>query len=647
MVRIERNGRLLELYPGTKITFKMRSSLLTEDVIPLTYSLPFKLPLKGTANAVLLDFPAHPQRKGGIQPMDVTIYFKDGKPRKGILKINTVNDDFAEANITVDKSLEDIANQKLPELLQDIHPIEIESFKQTIEIRVVVNDLVYPGYIANGQPVSITVNGQEFSTPAQSTLNVSFARIMYEALRDQINNASLGVTAAVLGDSFTNIRLQIQNDTSGTNSLFTLDLNKYLDLYASQAAWYWAVYEEEDWINNHITAIRNAINAHDGNTFMFAPVKNPKFSDDERYPGWQNVHFNYNLSNKEDISGFITPFPRLYSVITEIMKKLGYKVSNNYISTGSFSKIYLYSNVAADAWVKIYGNVVPTGLGPFSLKYEYDQEINIHASVMRLGDYLPDISARDFLNAIKSLFNLEIKYNPNRAEVTILPARLQAKDLMSAAPDMTPFAILPLEFTSPEVEATTIKSLGFEVDSSDALNQSLQDWQQPILVNANGNKEIVAKVSSIRDEILTIPYPQNTADSSVGPACTVEISGVIKGNGSRSKIKLMLYRGRIGLINMPLATSRNTAWPFYSSSAISLEWSGASGLYEMFWKNFVQLRNDNTMMRCTMTYPPEILSRLDDLPAQFIKGSLYVWKEGDLSPEEVAADKAKMLFVLI
>ena len=125
MVRIEINGQALELFPNTRITFKMRSSLLTEDVIPLTYSLPFKFPMKGTLNPVLLNLPYNPQVKGGIQPFDVTIYFKDGKPRPGILRINTVNEVFAEANITVDKSLEDVASKKITDLLSDIYPIEV------------------------------------------------------------------------------------------------------------------------------------------------------------------------------------------------------------------------------------------------------------------------------------------------------------------------------------------------------------------------------------------------------------------------------------------------------------------------------------------------------------------------------------------
>jgi hypothetical protein len=650
MVRIQlTNGEFLQLFPKSRIVWKMRNPILIENVLPLTYSLPFKIPMKDSANAVNLNYPFHPQIKRSTLQYDVVIWFADSRPRKAILTISEANEEFAEVTITVDKSIENLADQSIRTVLADIIGAEVASpVAQQVDIQVVGNPMFYPGYIAAGKLVRIKINDSEFSTPATSVLTFVNANVMYTALVNQINTAAIGVTASVEGVDAATIRIRIVNNTPGINNLFQLDLQTILDEYRDgDHAWYWKVYEEESWIATHISQVVTMVGGVNGGNFIFPPVKNSRFSPDENYPGYQNILYNFNLEEKDTLVGFITPFPRLSYVLTEVMKAIGYTVTNNYISTGEFSKIYLYSNVSADFYTKAYGTVVIGPLGGFDLIYDFDKEVNIHVNQLNLGRYLPDVKVREFLTAIKSLFNLEYKYNPQRGEVEIIPARLKRGDLIATAPDVTQHAILPLNFTNPDKEISTIRSLAFKVDTADELQQDLQDWQQPIILNANGNKDVTVEVSSLRDVIDGVPYPLVLNLDMTVPHLQAEIVGIFNNSGSPAALRLCHYRGVMPVSNTPVATSRTLFWPPVPAGSLSLTWHGPDGLYERFWKNFVELRNDRPMMRNAMTYPPEIIGNLEDHPAQFINGSLYIWKECDHESRETGADISKMLWIVM
>lgn len=649
MVRIQlANGDFLQLYPNARIVWKMRNSLLTENVLPLTYSLPFKIPMRDSINAVNLSHPYHPQLKRSTLQYDVIIWFAEGRPRKGLLSISDANEDFAEVTITIDKSLENLSDQSIREVLANVSGASLSSPPtQVMDFQVVANNLFYPAYIAAGKLVSITINDTEFSTPATSVLTFNNANVMYTALVNQINAASLGVTASVQGVDAATIRLRITNNSPGTSNLFSLDLHKYLDEYRDgDHAWYWKVYEEETWLAAHISQVVTMTTNANGGNFITPPVRNEKFSGDERYPGFQNVHYNFNLSEKESIAGFITPFPRLAYVLTEMMKALGYTITNNYINTGDFSKIYLYTNVAADSHVQVYGPVITGPLGGFDLVYSFDKEVNIHTSQLLLGRFLPEMKVKEFLAAVKSIFNLEFRYNLQRAEVEIIPARLKRGDLIAQSRDMTRYAVLPLNITNPDKEISTIRSIGFKVDTSDELQNDLEDWQRPIILNANGNKDIEVEACSIRDAMDATPYPFFLDLEITLPHLQAEITGVLKDSGQPARLRFCHYRGIMPFSSSPIATSRDLPYPIPGGDII-FSWHGPKGLYEQFWKNFVELRNDRTMMRNTMTYPPEIISNLEDYPAQFINGSLYIWKECDHETRETGEDVSRMLWIVM
>jgi hypothetical protein len=256
------------------------------------------------------------------------------------------------------------------------------------------------------------------------------------------------------------------------------------------------------------------------------------------------------------------------------------------------------------------------------------------------------MTLREFLTAIKSAFNLEYRYNPQRAEVEIIAARLRRSDLIAGAPDMTQHAVLPLKFSTPDKELSTIRSLGFKVDESDELQKDLQPWQQPFVLNPAGNKDVVIELVSMRDAIDGVPWPPLLDFFFAVPHLQVELPGVINGSGSPAKLRLCHYRGTMPLTGIPIATSRNLFW-ILPAGEISLEWQGAAGLYQRFWKNFVELRNDRTLMQCSMTYPPDVIGSLEDFPAQFIQGSLYVWQECDHESQTTGEDQSKVIWVVM
>lgn len=655
MVRIETlDGRNLELYPKTSITWKQRNALLYEDVIPVTYSLPFKFPLKGTQNSILLGFPEEPQNVQQLsKSIDVNVYLTSALPRRGILKLKTANEDYAEGNITIDKSTDDIAAKKLSEVLKDEVIFSIGDIYQKMEIRILENPYYFSDFVANGGQVGLTINEQEFITPAQGISDAG-ALAMHEDLRDQINAANINVTAVVLGTTHNLVRLELTKNTPGTSDFFKLNLKKYLDAHnADNAAssYIWVIDEETDWIVAQIAAVQSAVSSITGGSVIFPPIKNAKFASDERWVGWQNVGYNLNYSDYEDILAYLTPCIQVTKIIQSIMQSLGYSIINNYINTGDFAKFYLYSNIAADAGIQVYGDAeqIFEGEDPYPFKFEYqiDKEINVHAFPILLGRYCSDFTIKEFLTAIRSAFNLEFDYDVVRKEVTILPARNGASNLISKAIDVTQFAVFPIELTTPEGEVSTIKSMGFTVDTADEQQKTIQTWQKPIIVNPSGIKETTIPMVSIKDNpIDNVPVP-TTPDATVPlPACEIDLPGVINGSGSASKFRIVQYRGKPALTGIQVVTSRNLSHPLITDINTSLEWSGANGLYEKFWKGFIALRNENDMMRCTMTYPPEIAERLEDFPVQAINGSFYLWKEADLvnGPD---MDKSKCLFVLL
>jgi hypothetical protein len=130
------------------------------------------------------------------------------------------------------------------------------------------------------------------------------------------------------------------------------------------------------------------------------------------------------------------------------------------------------------------------------------------------------------------------------------------------------------------------------------------------------------------------------------PHLQLELPGVVKGSGSPARLRLYHYRGVMPVTGIIITTSRNLFW-LLPAGGISPEWNGAAGLHQQFWKNFVELRNDRTLMQCRMTYPPEFIGRLEEYPAQFIQGSLYVWQECDHESMANGEDQSKVIWVVM
>lgn len=678
MVKIEIDGNKLKLSSGQKIRFKLRNPMMYEDVLPKYYSFPFNIDLSNGTNSFMLNYPQIWNNANKIsRKIDASIYlFGSNNPKKSVLNFNTVSNETAEINITVEKNVDDIADKKLNEL--DFGTITLEN-----TVYKYIRLQFYPEILTSGLgtffsfhycDTILVISGVTFTVPVNpSNTKVS---VMSDLIA-QINASDLPINANLIYVSSVPV-IELIATIPGTEGAFTLDnlselaRNHNPDIAPLPANFAINSYyfdfpkiDEDTWIDNHVKAVRtsvkNLIDSYnpDTSTVVFPLVENVKFIDDEQYTNLQNGLFTDILYNKESLV-FLTPMIPLHIIIKKAFKALGFDVVGSFINDAGIKRIIVYSNVAADFFTRYYGNDGATSTDESTYTnpiFDIDKDINIHASTITVARHCPDMSIKEFITALRTAFNLEYNYNYQNKTVDISIYQSDSNNLIQNAKDFTKQMVNKFQLQNSNANATTIKSFKFETDSSDDKPKQLGilDYQEPLVIDKNAKKEITPKISSICEESVY----------GFSKLAAVQIPGYYNNQGSISKLKLLQYFHRPSVPDditipdfakiktdssyflMPFALNKDT-YPFFTYvSNWSLSWPGEKGLYKKCWEKQTQLLNDGTQVKTAITFSNTDLINIGEHLFHILNGSIAVWKDIDVEVDEENIATAEVIYQLL
>lgn len=658
MVQIEINNEYLELPNELKLSLKQRNELLYEETLPLTYSLPFKLFLT-PKNCEILNYPQEWKNKALFTgEMECLVYlFENDNPRKSLLNFKSCSDTEVECYIQVGKDLGNITELSLNEIDMGTMQIVQDDDNPFFDERRIGGSFgeTVPGQFINPE---IYINGVKFSLYCMhevgETLEEKTTRMALE-FKNLVDNSNIGVIV----DNFEIAPYSADPLPSGFGIAFILKStvsHQYINVVKQQFSIstpyivgseqkFWSWFLEADILvrwdlirNDSVYVIgkikelhQSYINNNVEYPCLFPIVNNTRFVGEDSTNF--NLFQNFNLEDttfSDDLLAFATPMPFLVYIIKKTFKFLGFDAVGDFFENDAIKRLILYSNVAADQWFCDYGlgNYIINDDG-YNVTYPNSRNVNFHSNLIKISKYAPNMSIKDFLIAVRTSFNLKFTYDYKNMTVNVE----FVKDLQSfkihQAPNLTEYFVnsWSMQFQKAQDKNVSIKSFEFDIDSNDNQNSFLLPYQQKLIIDKNGKKEIKPKIGTIGEEVI---------ESCMMPS--VKIDGVYNGGGETiSQLKMLQVFGfrtdrnpaENNIKDQLYAMSQDRYAFFTRVSPLTISWQGDKGFYNQFWKNFTKLLVENKTLKIKTTFPPEQLSRMEENPFVFVNDSLLLFKEQD------------------
>jgi len=205
----------------------------------------------------------------------------------------------------------------------------------------------------------------------------------------------------------------------------------------------------------------------DSSDYVFFPVYNPAFYTENLFPSttpdheaymnfWSEDSFNNEVAAELDqgIEGGynLVPFPYALYVLRNAIEEAGYELSSSILTDAELQKLVIWNNQALD---KAY---------PFQVLNAY-LEYNLHRFQIDLREHVPDISLRDFISGWMGNFCLAAFTTGKTLEL------IPRKEVLASAAiiDWSDKCLVGAELDLEEGKGYTLFA---ELDGSDALHAS-------------------------------------------------------------------------------------------------------------------------------------------------------------------------------
>jgi hypothetical protein len=384
---------------------------------------------------------------------------------------------------------------------------------------------------------------------------------------------------------------------------------------------------------------------------QFPEIYNDKFYDDAEVEngnyGLLMNHFDSEnatfIANYYDVIADIyhnintlVPQPYFYHVISEIFKWLGYEISGDFSKDANIKKLLIYNNYALDK---------------FS---DFQKGLNIFHGDFNIKDILPDISLREFINAIKDFFAVGIFFDTSSAKVLMIYKKTilndnRYYDIDAYTPDehentFSENAGFSLEYNfdgnswADLVKVDLSKKTFIEVEKFSDLYPFHGDTENLYYVKNTG--QFYISKDSLRDDAWTRQsekyYPITSGDkklkikTAIGPVLTNTLIGSLKhgivpimretgtslafGTGKNDPgLKLMIWHGKQRDVDgklYPCASSLN-----YDSNGnklldFSLLLDDENGIYNLFHKDWLEFQTDADEIRVVAKLPVAVYFKI-------------------------------------
>jgi hypothetical protein len=267
--------------------------------------------------------------------------------------------------------------------------------------------------------------------------------------------------------------------------------------------------------------------------------KNPSHNKYVNYFNTSGVFLNYSSTN------VVTPFPYLVYIIRRVFQHFGYYVTGDILDDPEINKLVVYNNYA------------------------------LSSTAITFNNHVPDMTVGEFLIAIKNLLGWGYIFNPTDKSVRIITLNevLENQTYKDHTSKAEPTYQLELN------EYNGFK-LTQELDSGDEAYKLESDSWATYKVG-NGGEEKPTKASTILCR--TIEDSVNTARDWTVPVVNQ------KGTSSDFDLGTNKFSLRLLFYNGLQEDSLSNDYPqgSFATSALSLRWSGSTGLYNTYFKNWL------------------------------------------------------------
>ena len=375
--------------------------------------------------------------------------------------------------------------------------------------------------------------------------------------------------------------------------------------------------------------------------------------------GSYQTNHGYDTSTLEEVFWSTTyiPFIKYNYVLKELFKILDLTVVSDFIESVDMKQLCIF-NIS-------------------TLDYNPTLDFNLMKQDYELQDYLPAVSGLTVVNALKTIFNQLMFIDNNIVEIIPVKTILNTPE-----EDISKYS--PPEYSNSTLNANGV-TFSYAKDDQDLLYNNPTFTPKTVVVGDGKTKNEAPDrylFASRQNASITWPFwaslpalPTNLTDNPGelstygiyrGPLKSDEYpSKVILPNGTPlsdiegpdvdyDRLMLTFYRGK-QLNNLgnpyPLATPFSTEQSAGSVGELSLEWDGEDGLYNTFWKDYLESVNKAKETTKLLDLPPHKFkdfatfkepNKLINSPAGQMRGIL---KEISITLKGNTASKSTCVFV--
>lgn len=468
---------------------------------------------------------------------------------------------------------------------QSLRDVAAETLFMSTQKKVII--LTYESLTFGGTSSSVTLTVNDITFSATGHANLS------DALDDLIaqNNTDTVATKAVA----TRIGLdQIRLTSIGVGARDWFDHTQTRDGSGVLGLGFTEVDISEAWITTHQANLLAFMDATVPETWpsqklIFYPVKNTGFYSEGNHPGfggYLNFYDNpadtfesnfVDFNTKVASARSITPFPYVYGVLEKIFTQYGIGLAGPVWEDTELRSLTFYNNRALDAHDYVYGtngNIV--------------EPINLWDPEIRIQDHVPDITVAELLVDFRKLFNTGFFLNEREGKMILRTAQdiLDSDEIR----DLDPYIAGQFPVLYDLFEGITFSS---EQDPEDNLikerPEELTDYIIPL-----GREKITSGTATLlmllRDVQRAAALPVTwKIPAAKQPGASLYFSQGLQEATSR----FLFYRGlqpESGAAHdYPLGSHDTTNRNGDPTGTYSLDWNGAAGLYDTWWKGWAEM----------------------------------------------------------
>jgi hypothetical protein len=534
-------GQWPEFLPGTSVNLTLVNPIFDANNVSRVFSFPFKLPLTNRNRSIF----GHQHRldaKGKSVFTDVELYIQNIFLDKGVLWITGKGQDYIEVSF----------QNEVTNILEDLDKIKVNEILDSVSVPLTGSPTLILDADHPGASWRIVIDE-----------NIYFLTGLGHSKNDVNNYFFTEINADYPGFMLINGSFQMEFDL-GAYPAADIKLSQLLSVTIVGGS---NILEaKHDSFQDYVQSLMDTpVSSHSfptiNNTSVYGE-RNPLFEGYINY--YKGGSFIDNTPQDEQIwEHTFIPMLRVKYILEKIRDLLSVEnFDGDFWNLADLAELSLYNNRTLD---EVMMANFPGG----------DQYLNHYKQFFDLNDHVQDMTAREFLQALQ-IFNyyLELKGNT-------LYWKKKVTQLRKISHDWTDLAEPSYLGDVNQVEGYRLKYIK---DESETLLNTTQ------LLPYGSGKDYEFDLFPLYHATYTDFY--ENAGTWKTPISRSE--GTIEAYGVQKDIKIRLFFDRGIQQNSDsedylFATNDDKDWEENTLGNISLEWDGPTGLYETFWKDFIEL----------------------------------------------------------